>query len=487
MLEKLLHLSEVTEMSEHNKSLLACRVNPTIKDILNAIDEVANSDSPIDTAESRVESILKVSNACKQGLEIVSDLCLSLVKPRWADLTDAGPGVGVSNYEVRFRDPELARIHNSDYRVRCHRSRGDSGQGEADRTNSAISDALVDIATLEWEKYRRFEDLSKDEIKAMSLHSYERYEKERMEKNAWHVCKQVAERIDDPPVLKDYISSRVSESPEELFFFDASELNTYRNASENSKAEIPGAAYFSKIESFIEDHYDREELFFEFCWDGCKEQRDASSTLCSWCTNNRWVGPETERIPQPVPDKQNSGHFMDVYETPTTGRTPDDYQLRKCLKDLYEQNAISAGNPNTVAAFCATYNGEEKHVIEYLGHRNDINIRKDIRTREAKEKRRLEGELTYKDYQWGTLIENGKVEKLKVKQLDLYLREHGLTTVGLKLDKIKAIRIYYYRQKSPGNGNELSSCEEESEESDTESDDDENSEDDLVIADLDEQ
>lgn len=163
-------------MSEHNKSLLACRMIPTIKGILNVIDEVANSDGSVDTGDSRVESILKVSNACKQGLEIISDLCLPPVKPRWADLTDAGRGVGVSNYEVRFCDAELARIHNSDYRVRCHRSRGDSGQGEAERTNSTISDALVDGATLEWEKYRRFEDLSEDEIKAMSLHSYEKYE-----------------------------------------------------------------------------------------------------------------------------------------------------------------------------------------------------------------------------------------------------------------------------------------------------------------------
>ena len=114
-------------------------------------------------------------------------------------------------------------------------------------------------------------------------------------------------------------------------------------------------------------------------------------------------------------------------------------------------------------------------------------MRKDIRTREPKGKRRLEEELTYKDYQWGTLIENGKIEKLKLRQLDLYLKEHGLTTVGLKLDRIKAIRCHYYRQKSPGNGNELSSSEEESDESDTESDDDENSEDDLVIADLNEQ
>ena len=34
----------------------------------------------------------------------------------------------------------------------------------------------------------------------------------------------------------------------------------YRNASENSKAEIPGEAYFRKIESFIEDHHVRGEL-----------------------------------------------------------------------------------------------------------------------------------------------------------------------------------------------------------------------------------
>ena len=91
--------------------------------------------------------------------------------------------------------------------MRCHRLRGDCGQDEAERTNSAISDALVDGATLEREKYRRFEDLSEEEIKQMSLQSHEEYEKKRIEKNAWYVCIQVAERIDDAPVLKN--TSRV--------------------------------------------------------------------------------------------------------------------------------------------------------------------------------------------------------------------------------------------------------------------------------------
>lgn len=55
----------------------------------------------------------------------------------------------------------------------------------------------------------------------------------------------------------------------------------------NSKAGIPGKAYFSKIESLIEDHYVRGELFFEFSQDAGKDQKDATSTLSSWCNNNR--------------------------------------------------------------------------------------------------------------------------------------------------------------------------------------------------------
>ena len=440
--------------------------------------------------DARKDRILKVTTSCKHGLEVLGDLCLPPVKPRWADLTDAGPGVGVSNYEVRFRDAELARIHNSDYRVRCHRSRGDSGQGEAERTNSAISDALVDGATLEWEKYRRFEDLSEEEIKQMSLQSYEEYEKKRMEKNAWYVCSQVAERIDDAPVLKEYIKSKVSEPPDELFFFNSVYLDSYRGASERNKAEVPGAAYFRKIESFVEDHYIRGELFMEFCRDACRESRDGSSNLCSWCSHNRWVGPETERIPQPVPDQNNPGHFMDVYQTKSTGRTPDDYLPRKCLKDLYDKHSDSIINDrDTIKSFCTKYNVDEKHVITYVNHLKDIDIRKDIRTRAAEERRKQEAGRTYKDFQWNTLIEGGKVEKLRVRELDLYLNKHSLTTVGRKLDKVKAIRCHYYRHNNEDViAEELSSDEDEVESEDEEFENEEaESDNDYVFADLDEQ
>ena len=85
-----------------------------------------------------------------------------------------------------------------------------------------------------------------------------------------------------------------------------------QGASERNKAQVPGAAYFRKIESFMEDHYNRGELFMEFSSDACRESREGSSNLCSWRSYSRWVGPETERIPQPVPDFNNPGRFMDV-------------------------------------------------------------------------------------------------------------------------------------------------------------------------------
>ena len=49
---------------------------------------------------------------------------------------------------------------------------------------------------------------------------------------------------------------------------------------------------------------------------------------------------------------------------------------------------------------------------------------------------------------------------LRVRELDLYLKEHGLTNIGRKPDKIKAIRCHYYRQnKETVDTDELSSDE----------------------------
>lgn len=80
-----------------------------------------------------IEDILR---ACERYLKKLVLLkypnnCCSILKA-----TNAGPGVGVTNTKVRFRDIETARIHSSDRVNRIHRAPGDSAQNEAERTNA---------------------------------------------------------------------------------------------------------------------------------------------------------------------------------------------------------------------------------------------------------------------------------------------------------------------------------------------------------------
>ena len=79
------------------------------------------------------------------------------------------------------------------------------------------------------------------------------------------------------------------------------------------------------------------------------------------------------------------------------------------------------------------------------------------------------------------------MEKLQERELDLYLNKHGLTTVGRKLDKVKAIRCHYYRHnKDAVITDELSSDEDDVESEDEEFESEEaESDNDFVFADLD--
>lgn len=103
---------------------------------------------------------------------------------------DASPGVAISsnNFNVRFRDAEFCRIRKSDYSIRMHRSRGDSSQNKAERTNSAAGDALVDGGMLSWEKTQlQFEGMTDEHVQVsqLSIDDLHQLECERMEQNAW--------------------------------------------------------------------------------------------------------------------------------------------------------------------------------------------------------------------------------------------------------------------------------------------------------------
>lgn len=93
-------------------------------------DKLGNANLQSDLQPSLYNILLK---NCNEIISLVDIYGLPQMKTVITELTDAGPGVGFSNLEVRFRMAEIARIHSSDRRLRIHRERN-----EVERTNSAI-------------------------------------------------------------------------------------------------------------------------------------------------------------------------------------------------------------------------------------------------------------------------------------------------------------------------------------------------------------
>ena len=60
------------------------------------------------------------------------------MKSRIIDLTDAGRGVGITNYEVQYRMTQEVILLNVDYYVRHHLAPGDSSRNEVERTQSYV-------------------------------------------------------------------------------------------------------------------------------------------------------------------------------------------------------------------------------------------------------------------------------------------------------------------------------------------------------------
>ena len=103
-------------------------------------------------------------------------------------LGDAGPGVGVSSAECRWRLLEKTRIHNTDKVLRIHRVREDLGQNEVERLNACIGDALCDGGSLERQIYKPLHGLSVDKISSLTNSELETQRKANIEKNAWAVA-----------------------------------------------------------------------------------------------------------------------------------------------------------------------------------------------------------------------------------------------------------------------------------------------------------
>ncbi|CAB4043545.1 Transient receptor potential cation channel subfamily A member 1 [Paramuricea clavata] len=180
--------------------------------------------------------------------ELLTEVGLPKHKSRLVDFTDTGPGLGITNHEVKIRSVEEIRIMNYDYYICHHLAPGDSSHNEIERIQSYVGDAVCDDGSLTWEHKTKSDVLSNLDVSNITTSQFEELELERMKFNAFKVAEEVAERIDCGVAPDGYMKSFASKDADKLFYWDKCYLLGFTERKNNEV--VPGYNYYSKLEAF---------------------------------------------------------------------------------------------------------------------------------------------------------------------------------------------------------------------------------------------
>ena len=304
----------------------------------------------------------------------IETLGLPKVRPCVIEFTDAGPGVGCNNFEVQFREIELAKLHKSSLRHRVHLASDDQGQNEAERTNAYIGESVADGCILKIDYFGKHHGLSDDDKDKMTIKQLEAHEARMKEKNAWCIAEDVASRIDsEPGPSGSFMQSFVTDHKEDQFFYNTEFLLKWKKSGKRARKDLPGNNYFVYIENIMQSHLELGELYLEF----------RACDTCDFCTDlNKAIAP----VPRPCPDAE-TGHYQKYEETSsykpdsTEPRPKDDFQPRKQCKALFEADKISSQNMDEIQIFCNKFLVGKDVVISYLQHLEYLSLKKKLRKR----------------------------------------------------------------------------------------------------------
>ena len=233
---------------------------------------------------------------------------------------------------------------------RIHRAPHDSGQNEAEHSNTAIGEALVDGRALHWEYFQPTDLISEEELKTLTVEEMRELEAEEVERNAWRVAQDVVSRIDgEPGPAGDCMKAFVTNRKEQQFLFNTEYIQQYNaSKSEARKGKVRGHISFKKLDDFIESCMITGEMSHEYC------------------EMSQWIPPFVQF--------QKSTNFqsitiLPVAEIPITNaddgkrREVDDCHPRARSQRVHKKNEINIIEDNaSVQTFCNRYIVEESLV-----------------------------------------------------------------------------------------------------------------------------
>ena len=114
-----------------------------------------------------------------------------------------------------------------------------------------------------------------------------------MKKNAWGVANELVRRIDNAPVVGEFISLKLSEEVNEYFFINKEYILQFNTVTTDyKKKKVPGSGYASKILQFFDQLCRIGELFIEYVKNSCSE----NGSVCEFSSMHGWTGPLAKQI-----------------------------------------------------------------------------------------------------------------------------------------------------------------------------------------------
>ncbi len=198
-------------------------------------------------------SIALFSHQCQDLCSKISHL-IPPMKSRIHEFTDGGPGVGVTNLDVKLSIAQIIAITDVDYYIRHHLANGNSSYNEVERCQSYVGDAICDGGPIMWEYKKCYDGLSDEQLDQMTLEQLEESAHQVMEHNVFKVCDEITLRTDGAPAPGGYMKAFTSEHLDDMFFCNGKYAWEYLHASEQRRQTLPGSNYFNKIKNFGENH-----------------------------------------------------------------------------------------------------------------------------------------------------------------------------------------------------------------------------------------
>ena len=214
-------------------------------------------------------------------------------------------------------------------------------------------------------------------------------------------------------------------------------------------------------------------MYLEYIRDSCDPD-----TKCEYCQKFNWQAPIMERIPRPFPDDKKEGHYLDVFNNPTTNangspREIDDFLPRARVKKLFSLGELSSSDKETLKDLSKKLSVPVNLLQETVKHYEELKVLSNMGSRKRKQNKIDRDAKLYKDCDWPQLIKSGNLGNLTVKELEKYTEHHKITCKYLSKDgKLECIRRLYYagRQGDEDHPLDNSASEEECSTDESESD-----------------